>query len=397
MRIGPNQDINDPATLIQLLYEYQQKSKLVGDLWAQYTQRDPNAEGSSIVNISIPLKMLDGSTQSLEGFDIDLIDGVYVYDQNTLSNAVLNTYINLAERFRNYFEIFRNRLLSIDNETEETSSITIPTIPQGSVTILDYITATSGSYGGTETTIETMYVPTSVPDVPDWSGDGPIYYNLETYPELLTINDSIGGTSYKLETITYEAYPWLTHEGGRRLSGGNFNLSTGASYSLATGPNSPLIGGPGGVEAYIEIPNFSASLRQVHITATAISSRTIINPGVSLYLCTEYVSIILTSGIGLWGRPLTADVRTTGTEDPNNYYNQFVTPSGEFNLSVSLSEYIDIPPNQSLFFTIRGHANTNLDISAISSVNFTGSVTVGIDGGNISVPDVSANTSYSGP
>ena len=186
-RVGPNQDINDANTLIELLLAYQTKSELIGNLLAQYLEEDITAEGPPIVNISIPRKLFDGSTQLLEGSDAKLFNQDEI--SNALSNSVLVTYVDLAERFRDYFEIFRETLLSI-SDTENTTEEILPSVPGEEPFPGSYPTTLLGSEGGIETQIQTINFTISAPDIPAWSGSGPTNYNSGTYPQLFQINNA---------------------------------------------------------------------------------------------------------------------------------------------------------------------------------------------------------------
>lgn len=196
-RIGPNQDINDPITIIDLAYKFQQQSNRKGDFLAQSNAQNPNVTGSPICDISIPFKMINGSIQSLQGDNIDYDEG-YIYNTDLVSNATIITYINLAEQFRDYWKILNNildqlndydYLQEIDIEPEEII------VPDGS----------HGTLGGTKY-IKTSYshLPSESLSIPEWKGIGPINYNQLTYPQLLSQLQTINVERNISEEIAWE-------------------------------------------------------------------------------------------------------------------------------------------------------------------------------------------------
>lgn len=214
-RVGPNQDINDPTTIIDLAYQYQQSSDEFGDFLAQFIAQDPNVSGSPIVNVSIPFKMTDGSTQFILGSDIDF-DDIYTYDTDLVSNATILTYVDLAERFRDYWESLNGVLDQLgDFDYLEETDID----PKGptSVDLGAGITRTHGSLGGTEFTKQSYsHSPSGSLPTPSWSGIGPTDYNQMTYPQLLSALQSmdIGRTSSQVSWDTEYWYDKLTDAGG---------------------------------------------------------------------------------------------------------------------------------------------------------------------------------------
>lgn len=183
-RIGPNQDINDPTTIIQTAFEYQQKSDSAGNFLAQFNARNPNVTGSPIIDISIPFKMEDGYTQFLEGSNIDLDDEKYIYDENLVSNSTLVTYVDLAERFRIYWATLNNVLDQLDDYSYLQETDIDPEGPF--VVIIGGNTRTHGSLGGIAYDQESYYhLPSGSLSTPAWTGVGPTNYNQLTYPQLL--------------------------------------------------------------------------------------------------------------------------------------------------------------------------------------------------------------------
>ena len=103
MRVGPNQDINNPETLIALAYVFQRQSDDAGDLLAQYNAQNPDiTSGPTIIDVSIPFIKTDGSTQLLHGDSIEPSGDTFSYNTNLVSNSTIVTYVDLAERFRDY-------------------------------------------------------------------------------------------------------------------------------------------------------------------------------------------------------------------------------------------------------------------------------------------------------
>jgi len=183
-RSGPNQDINDPTTLIDLAYRYQQQSDQAGNLLAQSNAQNPNVNGSPIINISIPFRKSDGSIQLLYGEDIEF-DTQYIYDNSLVSNANINTYIYLAERFRDYWEILNNvlnQLNDYDYVIEDNIDPEGPTIAH----LYGGQIRTHGSLGGiTYRKKSYSHLPSESLSIPVWNGIGPTNYNQLTYPQLL--------------------------------------------------------------------------------------------------------------------------------------------------------------------------------------------------------------------
>ncbi len=185
-RTGPNQDVNDPTTIIDVAYQYQQKSDDFGDLLAQSLAENPNVDGDPIVDVTIPFKMANGSTQFIRGVDIDFSDGTYSYDTTLVANANILTYVDLAERFREYWATL-NSVIDQVNDFDSTRETAIE--PRGPF-VIDFLsgrTRTHGSFGGTEyDQFFYTHVPSESFPEPTWNGFGPTDYNQITYPELLS-------------------------------------------------------------------------------------------------------------------------------------------------------------------------------------------------------------------
>ncbi len=184
-RSGPNQDVNDPATIIDLAYQYQQDSDDKGNLLAQSNAQNPNVSGTAIIDISIPFKKTDGSTELLQGSSIDY-DEEYTYDSDLVADSTIVTYVDLAERFRDYWETLNNVLNQLndydylqENDIDPTGPFT--TVFPGS------IIRTHGSLTGIAYEQDSYsHSPAASLSTPAWTGIGPTNYNQLTYPQLLS-------------------------------------------------------------------------------------------------------------------------------------------------------------------------------------------------------------------
>ncbi len=205
-RVGPNQDINDPTTIIQLAFEYQRVSDSFGVFLAISTEEDIDATGPPIIDISIPFRKLDGSIELLHATDIEKVSGKFIYDENLVSNAVINTYIFLAERFRDYWETL-NSILSQINDWDTTNTSEID--PEGPIVVSIFGgTLTHGSLGGTLYNKQSVFYSPSDPlPTPTWTGVGPTNYNHITYPQLLSELPGINQTG---DVDSWETIYWYS-------------------------------------------------------------------------------------------------------------------------------------------------------------------------------------------
>jgi hypothetical protein len=182
-RVGPNQDINNPTSLIELAYAFQQKSNNFGTFFHIFQTQDINDwSGGPIFNINIPLLFEDGSTIEYPASEITSEDDILVYDKNLWSNGLIITHINLPEKFRDYWSGINNILeLVKDGFIKETSiSGTGPFV----ITFNPGETRTHGSLEGSHF-LQADFIPDQSNTTPEWSGSGPINYNSGTYPQLL--------------------------------------------------------------------------------------------------------------------------------------------------------------------------------------------------------------------
>jgi len=190
-RVGPNQDINNPIDWIDIAYRLQVKSRAMGNHYAVSASQDPNVAGSPIVNVSVPLAMTDGSTYSFPSSDISFVGGQYVYDTNTIGNANILTYVNLAERFRGYWTSI-NAIIDTLSPFEYLIEEPIDPIPETTGYLPSVGTINHGSLGGTSYSEKAYgFTPSSSNPIPEWTGEGPTDYNSSTYPQLSGAIDSL--------------------------------------------------------------------------------------------------------------------------------------------------------------------------------------------------------------
>lgn len=197
-RSGPNQDINDSTTIINLAFRYQEESNNRGNILAQLDTGDPSASGAPIVDVTIPFKKTDGSTELLGGNDIELDSGgKFIFDEDLVFNSHIGTYIDLAERFRDYWETLNDVLDQIGGSGVTTQSGIEPEGPTTENPTSGQ-TIIRGSLSGTAFAQNTF--PASL-STPLWSGDGPTNYNQNTYPQLLNELITVSGQIKSWDTI----------------------------------------------------------------------------------------------------------------------------------------------------------------------------------------------------
>lgn len=344
-RAGPNQDINDPTTIIDLTYQYQQDSVDKGNLLAQFNAQDSNVSGSPIVDISIPFKKIDGSTELLEGSDISY-DGSYSYDTNLVANSTLVTYINLAERFRDYWETLNDVLDQIDDfaTLEETSLAPDgPYYTSGSASLFEY-----GSLGGiTWTETEYTHSPSGSMDIPTWSGFGPINYNQNTYPQLLNELSNINMQRSSSSSTTWDTnYKYYKYEWDYLSV--PFVFGIGKEISFGGLPPTP------GQEGYIQFYNSGPSSISISLALNAAGTFTL--SGV-VFDCSAFVASV-------------AEIKDrndfpTGNPDdqPSYQFDRDQILSGGGSVSASGSRIITIPSGQSAFIYMVATASANFDPS----------------------------------
>ena len=362
-RIGPNQDINDPETIINLAYLYQQMSDAKGDFLAQSNAQNPNAEGSPIVNVSIPFKILDGSTELLFGSDILVDDGEFVYDTDLVSTATIVTYVDLAERFRDYWSTLNNvlgQLADFDFLQEEDID------PEGpfTVTIPTSQLYTRGTQGGTSHD-HTSYShsPTEPVETPEWDGVGPTDYNQLTYPQLLSALADVGTTRSEITTSWDTIYHYLTlvdSFGNRRAVEAFFgNDGTFVFHTQE--------------QQYVQFHNLGPSILTITLTADAAGTFQEDSSGgevtVGSWAEINDINVFPDPFLGqvvLLPSFLSSQAETGPGSDPEDF------PKS---VSVSHSRSVQIPPGKSAFIGCMAKSETK---SAPNSAENTGSAMTAI-------------------
>jgi hypothetical protein len=347
-RVGPNQDINDPTTIIDLLYQYQQQSNSMGNRLAQSNTQNPGATGSSIINVSIPFKRTDGSTQLLYGSDISYDDG-YIYDTDLVEDSIIVTYVNLAERFRDYWETLNNVLDQLNSFyiLQETNMD-----PEGPTTINfgNYITRTHGSLGGTSYDLYSYsYSPSESLVVPNWSGEGPISYNRLTYPQLLSElqNLSIQLSTIQTEWDTIYWYDKFTDTGG---STRNASASFGKDEDYSTSPD----------EEYVQFYNYGSGTMEITLSIS-------ISATFDTRFSTAYSSWAEIDDINVYPDP----------DGGNKFLLSSYLSDSEEKLSPGgtttffHSRTVEIPPGKSAFIGGTAGAGTTFGPSGVGTVNIT--------------------------
>lgn len=353
-RVGPNQDINDPTTILEVGKAFYNKSVNFGTLNAVSTTQNPTATGIPTPTIIIPLKLENGSTHDLY---CSRITDEFTVDEPNLGRSVINTYIDLAERFRNYWLTMRTILNNL-NDYLDLDYDTVSPHATGSNEYWGYVTGVSGSFGGKSHTEESLIFTTTIPDIPAWSGYGPVNYNYNTYPQLLNVINEIDGSFlYRyLENIN-EIYYWKYSEGVQSVFGASpsMRIYVGSAFDAGI---SGIYGGsivPGSSpvrEKLLQIPNMSDSDIDVDIAITAD------------YYCDchdsfatrrEFAQIRIVSGIGNFNQY--AGVNLDSTIYQQSYISSF---SGVRTINLSITETITIPPYQSIFLTIDSYITTNI-------------------------------------
>jgi hypothetical protein len=222
-RTGPDQSINNPNVLLALLG----KVRYIDDLYSAFKvasdSKDPDLTNVSnpntlnmiatpnlsdrlIPNISIPLRLGDGSIETYgseyavgaslsQAFNNDLH---LIAPREQLEDAVIQTYANLAELFRDYW-LTMNQFPSLLEDYTAVGNLTV-TDPAG--TVSDLCSTSDLSPGlkflseqfrpvdtesfefvsvNFEYWVEDPFVPRPTPS---WRGEGPVSYFDTTYPQL---------------------------------------------------------------------------------------------------------------------------------------------------------------------------------------------------------------------
>jgi len=340
-RSGPNQDINDPTSLIELSYVFQQTSDSFGDfLRISDTQNLDDFDGDPIVNVSIPLLLEDGSTSEYFASGITTSGEVFIYDTSLWATALIITHINLPERFRDYWAEINNTINQLNNFV---SSTDIP--PEGPVIadLGDGRIRTHGSLGGEDFDLG-IFDPTSPYDTPSWSGSGPVNYNSGTYPQLLNEITNLNISLFQQEWDTIYLYDSLKDSNGSVLS---LFVSFGKGIDFV----------PPQIERWIQIYNYTEDDIDIDIDGEA----TIITGNAA-------------SGRGVFS---IAEIRDLNDFPPNllldSSYSSYDIATGSGPGSVIYSRTVTVPSEKSVFIKVRASIGTTFGSP------FAGNVSVEIE------------------
>lgn len=199
-RVGPNQDINDPTALENLRAMAEDVAVITNDHNNAYNgitenkSIDPSVhpDNTRIIAISTLLKKEDGSNAEITGFNTD---GTYKQENLDLyTESIINTHIDQAERFRNYYDTIVsiiNSWADRDNGVpivtpfiaSQTTTLDIPSSHRGWAKSNINIMQKDGYL-----TVDNLQIPISI----DWSGNGPTNYNSNTYPQLMSEFRNLG-------------------------------------------------------------------------------------------------------------------------------------------------------------------------------------------------------------
>lgn len=213
-RVGPDQSINDPSVLQNLLgltrnvHEYLAACKEISDSQdvnlSSFDGDIPKPTSNLITSITIPLALDNGSTQgygSSYGANktsaLGLADNFQtVAPQSEWTNANINTYANLAERFRSYWSTLNSFLDTLSDFSSITAEGTLApgitfsgcsTFSTGRKRVSDRTRITTANLIDkidTSFVFQTLSIPVASFATPDWIGEGPSSYFDTTYPQL---------------------------------------------------------------------------------------------------------------------------------------------------------------------------------------------------------------------
>lgn len=199
-RVGPNQDINDPTALENLRLIAEEVAVITNDHNNAYNgiteskSIDPSVhpDNTRIIAISTLLQKEDGSDAEITGFNTD---GTYKQENLDLyTESIINTHINQAERFRNYYDAIVSIINSWSDRDNgipivtpsielQTTTLDVPPFRRGWAKSNINIVQKDGYL-----TVDNSQIPISI----DWSGNGPTNYNSNTYPQLMSEFRNLG-------------------------------------------------------------------------------------------------------------------------------------------------------------------------------------------------------------
>lgn len=347
-RVGPNQDINDPTTIVDVLREFHITSLGAADFLASSNAQNPNVRNfSPLIEVSIPFQKVDGSTQLLLG-SLSGVADTLILNSDLIFNSVINTYINLAERFRDYWEIFNNVLDQLNDfdflgTTEIEEEETTVNLGGGQTRI-------HGSLGGTANTFsEFSHSPPQSLLTPDWTGDGPTDYNQNTYPQLITevrkLNIQRTVLQRKWDTIY-----WF----GKFTDGSGSVRSASARFGKSESFGPPLN------EQYIQIHNSGLSIIEIELSLEISAS---FNTRFSAVL-TSWAEI---GDINVFPDPFGGFKFSLDSFISESQ--ELLAPGGTINLDATRT--VEIPPGKSVFMGCTAGASTTFGGSSIASVDIT--------------------------
>jgi len=356
-RSGPNQDINDPFTLIQLAYEYQRVSNNLGAFKIlSETQSIEVFNPPPLTDIIIPLYLENGNIEEFFGDTIIKVsDTLFIYNSGIWEETTILTYIDLAESFRDYWNLFNTTMDELENYVYTATSGIDPQIPIGTgLNIFNGYTET-GQLGGTEyRQTDQIFSPNEGVDEPIWSGFGPTNYNEITYPQLLTALSDVDVQLFSITSDPFETKYWYRKD---EIPGVSFPYTSDVSLRMGRGFGDALDSLP-----VITIYNFGDDTVNIALSATASVSAS--SPAGDV------------SAIG------NAGIRVGGVLVQEQVFNFTITNGGSDSDSAIASYNFDLNPNESETVAVRAFARALLNIGESSTSTL--STTVNINGFGIS-------------
>ncbi len=367
-RIGPNQDINDPTTILEVGKLFYDKSVDFGILQAISDTGDPDSTGPPVIPITIPLKLEDGSIYDL---DSSRITPEFTVDESRLRQSVLNTYIDLAELFRDYWSTLKDSLINLSDYHDVSSSVITP-VASGSIppTPPGFETHASGSFGGISYDIDSILFSTDYPDTPIWSGHTPTNYNHNTYPQLLNVMNDLSGSFVDNSIDPVEEIYWWDRFFGAKQSFGASAPALATVFRLHD--RFQLPSGPLSSRDFLQVVNPSdTDDKIINISLTADYSGFC---GDVFASRSESVSLTILSSINDYNS-FSSD-NTTSVFDSQSFEGSF---SGTRNINLSISKEVTIPPNKSVFIRTLGRILTTTPTN-VGPVNLVGDMFTTITG-----------------
>lgn len=384
-RIGPNQDINDPTSIIKLTKCFQTQSDLIGQFIAQSQMENPFFSGGSpITDVSIPFKRRNGTTTLINGSGIELDDyGNYIYDYAIVSDSILVTYIDLAERFRIYWTELNDALDQLDDfnyrqsiedfSPYESEPYWLPAQPSG-----DGYWVMDGSLGGASYSGWLVHYYPDKQSEPIWSGNGPINYNEFTYPQLeqeltrISASGILDPVSESWNEIYWYRKAYTTYLSQYvKKSSASFGNDHGA-MQLLLDPPLPL---QDSLDGYIQIYNYESTSKNILIS---------MNLSVGLFPFQEFLVATCAS---------IAEIRDINCYPSGSYKLQPTYVRNSFEASIrnnwlasgvaSATKYriVNIPSQKSAFIYIQGAIFT---ISSIPLYQVANNISLSIDDKSLS-------------